>query len=479
MKIGKKNCIYFFACVILLIMLFAMPTPQNYNVVFAITVSTFVFVFFSWYRIEPSLINFYTIFFGSCFVFYYGQYLLYFLTEEYIYRWMSITSTFSAEDTNYTALFVLRCLLILHSAVLLFYRSNRTAKKKSNIASDNIFVNRMTALLFFIVTYIPAMMIGIYKALMITENDYSDLLGYEVVIFGNVLDKIIRILASFAIAAFIYVIIAYKNSRLLKVFSVLILLYVGVYYLSGSRLKATLFLCILLLVKNEYYSKFSRWQSIKMIPLILLLAIVLSGVGAVRSSFSSYDTLGEIVVSILENFKDNNLVYSLLSEFGMTIVVVANVITHCPTYIQFLGGKSYLYSLLYVLPNFLWESDVINSVNTDLVFHSFINRYSGIGSSFIAEVYFNFGVGAYIVMFLYGMGLVWLLYKLKRSLKENNIVSITMNYYILCLLLFSVRSDLYSILRESIYVYVIIKVLQYIAQIIYKKFQKKRSKQVI
>ena len=102
---------------------------------------------------------------------------------------------------------------------------------------------------------------------------------------------------------------------------------------------------------------------------------------------------------------------------------------------------------------------MLQVIDTDSAFHLYINKYSGVGSSFIAEAYYNFGYGSYIVMFIYGMLLAVMMNRLLEGNYKKNVIKSTMVYYALALILFSVRSDLYSILRETIYVLIIIRVL--------------------
>ena len=353
MKTGKINIIFSLISLLILLILF-MINKADYNVVLLIATVTFAFMFYSWIKVA-SILNFYTIFLGSCFVFYYGQYLVYFITGESISRWMSITSNFPASTMNGTAIYILRCILTLHIGILLCYDSKKAKMinaSKQNNSNENcdgglrdIKIHRLASSVFFFVTYIPAMLVGVYKAALTSALNYSELLGYNIHIFGNPIDQIIRLLASFAIASFIYVIISHSGSNRIRLFALLMLLYIGVYYLSGSRLKVTLFILIALLIYNDLFKRISKKQALMMIPIAFVALVVIGGIGATRSSFSTYGSIQGIIGGIFENFAENNIFISLLNEFGMTAVVITNVVAHCPAQVGFLWGKSYLFSL--------------------------------------------------------------------------------------------------------------------------------------
>ena len=471
-KVKRISVIYSLIGLFLLLIIF-IPTNLGYNTVLIIATICFMFMFYSWFKVA-NILNYYTIFLASCFVFYYGQYVVYFITGENITRWMSITSNFPENTMNETAMFILRCVLILHIAVLLFFNSGKAKRVdciRREIGSDKLYketkhlkAHRLASGIFFCITYIPAMLIGVFKAALTSTLNYSDLLGYNVHIFGNPVDQILRLLASFAIAAFIYVIISNRGSRLLKIYTILILLYIGVYYLSGSRLRVTLFILIAVLIYNDLFNKISKMQAFMMIPIAIITLLVIGGIGATRSSFSTYGSMQGIINGIFQNFKENNIFISLLNEFGMTAVVITNVLVHCPNPIGFLWGKSYVFSLLYILPGFIWDEEaMLQVIDTDTAFHGYINKYSGVGSSFIAEAYYNFGYGSYIIVFIYGLFLAVIMNRLLEGNYKKDVIKSSMVYYVLALVLFSVRSDLYNLLRESLYAFIIIKILYMIS----------------
>lgn len=460
LKIKKDNLIYLLGCIIWFIVSFFVP-KSSYNGVLLFATVVIVFILVSWRRTEK-IFNFYTIFICCCAVFYFGQYFVYFITGEEIVRWMSITSSFSKLSMNHTAIFILQCMLILHMGVLLFSHggsNKKRCKTQQRILSQDLYVHKVAATAFFVITYIPAMIVGVVKVISTSVLNYSDLLGYRVQIFGGGLDEIISLLASFSLVAFIYTIIAFMDSPKIKIFIPFILIYIGVYYLSGSRLRVTLFIVIAFVIYNDLYKKITKRQILKLIPIFLIVLITVSGIGAVRGSFSAYGSVGGILEAVVDNFKNNNIIISLLNEFGMTSVVVTNVLEHCPTDVNHIWGESYLFAILYVLPGFVWNDEVmLNIVDTDRAFHTYINKYSGVGSSFIAEAYYNFGYGAYIVMFIYGALLATGMNKISNA-DRNNPIRTALLYYMLTLVLFAVRSDLYSLVRETVYAAIIMKTL--------------------
>ena len=461
MKLKKTNLIFILISMMLLITL-STVTNLSLNMTLLVAGIVIAFMIGSWMKVTKRF-DFYIIFILCCALFYFGQYIVHFITGENITRWMSITENFSPKRMCSTSIFILQCMLAMHIAVLSFYKGSHTRGIGENITCNVTTHNKahkLAATVMFIITYSPAMLIGVYKVALTATMNYSDLLGYEVSIFGGVLDKVLRLLAGFSTAAFLYVIVSFKGSKRIRFFCILIALYCAIYYLSGSRLRVTLFIIIATLMYNDLFHKISGKQVLKLIPIGLILLLIISGVGSVRSSFSSYHSLVDIIQAIFTVKEGNNLLYSFLNEFGMTAVVVANVMEHCPRPMSFIYGKSYLFAFLYLIPNFFRnEHSMIKAVDTDLVFHSYINKYSGVGSSFIAEAYHNFGYGALIVCFIYGTLLAYLMNRLVSGGYKKDVIRTTMVYYILSQVLFSVRSDLYSIVRETVYAWVLISAL--------------------
>ena len=90
--------------------------------------------------------------------------------------------------------------------------------------------------------------------------------------------------------------------------------------------------------------------------------------------------------------------------------------------------------------------------STDEVFKGFINTYgSGIGSSYIAEAYWNFGYFCLIVMFIFGLLLGRLNVSLNKAMSNRDYIKIFMFMYIFVCIAFYVRSDTRTFYRNFVW----------------------------
>jgi oligosaccharide repeat unit polymerase len=124
---------------------------------------------------------------------------------------------------------------------------------------------------------------------------------------------------------------------------------------------------------------------------------------------------------------------------------------NCPVPINHVNGETYFASILRIFPNLFWDVHPVAKVSVDSVFKAFVTPYGGIGSSFIAEAYYNFGYPSIIIMPIIG----WLLYKLfimmSRSALDNDIGKGFLSIYIFSFSLFFIRSDTTPFWRNLVY----------------------------
>jgi oligosaccharide repeat unit polymerase len=116
-------------------------------------------------------------------------------------------------------------------------------------------------------------------------------------------------------------------------------------------------------------------------------------------------------------FSIDNPVVTILSDMGTTMVTVAYTIELVPSFRDFDWGAGYFYSLFSLVPSLFWRLNpaAAHAYSDWLIwFHSPYNaaRGGGLGYSFIAEAYLNFGwVGGPIALgimgLLYGRLTLW------------------------------------------------------------------------
>ena len=77
-------------------------------------------------------------------------------------------------------------------------------------------------------------------------------------------------------------------------------------------------------------------------------------------------------------------------ELGNTQIINTLVYKECPKIIDYAYGTSYFKMLFSMIPN-LWGGVHPSSIDVDSVFSPLYSKTTGLGSSFLAEAYWNFG----------------------------------------------------------------------------------------
>lgn len=203
------------------------------------------------------------------------------------------------------------------------------------------------------------------------------------------------------------------KSRLLFAGSVL---YLFLTMLTGGRIMALMNIVTLGFFYLRIVEKPKGANNFFLLIVGLLLAeyivdIGLSRTGGIGSAQNSMGSLRQLVAKIF-------------GEFGGTGYTSALAIEHVPRDIPYAYGMTYLFSLLYLFPNFGWASWKITSMT---VFTDHLREYtnSGIGGSYIGEAFYNGGYWGLGFILIFGMFLGWFDTKIRRYLIEKNLLKLS------------------------------------------------------
>lgn len=163
-------------------------------------------------------------------------------------------------------------------------------------------------------------------------------------------------------------------------------------------------------------------KSLLMISGLFMLLVVFPVIRLFRdqgtSASFSFETLAETFTSI------DNPVVSILQETGFSMITVSHTLELVPGFRDFDFGVSYFYALLGVIPSLFWPSHptevhgTLSSWLARAVEPGLASTYDnwGLGYSFIAEAYMNFGwIGAPVALALTGFLLGWFVLSADRS----------------------------------------------------------------
>jgi oligosaccharide repeat unit polymerase len=184
----------------------------------------------------------------------------------------------------------------------------------------------------------------------------------------------------------------------------------------------------------------------------VLIAVVFPLVGAVRNTSGKDRSSFEYLT---QNFKtiDNPLVASI-SEMGGSMETVAHTLNFVPAERDYEMGVGYAYAVSTLFPNLFWkihpamEHELPSSWLTWQVDPYTASQGGGLGFSFIAEAYFNFGyIGVPVVLF----GCGYFLSKLARWSRGVRPDRVALVATAACFAIFLVRAELAVVLRGVIW----------------------------
>lgn len=405
----------------------------------------YIFMLYSW-KIISSRIELYILFLLCTYLFYYGRYfLLFFNYSKYIH---GLDDYGTIGFINQVAMFTLLCVEVMHVVYIAF--SCEKSKKvifenwKCTSTAVSIVAWMMFCISFFFSIRVLLMNITntrMYGYAYALQTYYS---GYRVE----------RFFSNFLPGAFVLLFLQYKNKKFARwIISTLLLIYMGLYFLSGSRLQAVLLIFALILVCEYEFVHFNRRRLIKLCVMLIVLCFVLIVISSLRNGIQNSSSVTE-AIKALKNESEDNFITKLLSECGFQIYSIAVVVKNCPSKVPYNYGITYLKGIGQLMPNLFWDQNPFMQESIDTIFAFYLNGGTyGIGSSYIAEAYYNFGYIAILFMPLVG----FLFAKYRNSVeacysgKSKNTMS---RYFLMSIptyVLFYVRSDAVGFLKSLVY----------------------------
>ncbi|WP_290721536.1 MULTISPECIES: O-antigen polysaccharide polymerase Wzy [Exiguobacterium] len=419
-----------------------------------ISIVLWLFIFVTWTIIEKDIINFYSFFLIFIFMFFLGDFFLYAIDFNFNNN-RNITSglvPFSA--IKISLMFLMKFLLIMHFSVLIVYyylnkKGKKVFKEKKQISNKMLEALKIASTIIFVITFIPSFDI-LFRNIYITfTQGYGEIFNsveYSLGGFANIK----RFISSFFIPNLFLMLIVFKNTKYIKLISFIVIIYLGLYFLSGSRINAILIISAFIMIKHYWYSKISKKGYVYLTILLIVMSVLLPLISELRNILFKTGLSQEMFISIFNNLIDQNPIFTSLEESGYTFLVIATVINNVGINVEYLYGMSYMNNVLMIFPNLFWDVHPATSSNTDLAFQDFLTIYGGVGSSFVAEAYYNFGKYSIILAIFFGTIVSHITYKIKSSSENKDVIIFYIYVYASSLLLIYVRSDTVSFLRNMI-----------------------------
>ncbi|MEF9863644.1 MAG: O-antigen polysaccharide polymerase Wzy [Christensenellaceae bacterium] len=452
-----RNVLYSCFAIISLLMVLLF-VPQN-NVlgylenqvcfIATICIASYIIILICIYSCMKS-IGIYFIFVVISFFFFFGQHVLVLLNlEPQVTTFILLSKRISDEAIYETGLLIIRsmCLLTLGYILAIGNSSRKLEVKPTSIYTKEAL--RKSCIIFFLICVIPTC-ITLARNIILTFT-----IGYGTRIIDSQyqlsgISNIFGILASFMPPILIGLFVAKRAND--KWIIPTIVIYLCLYTCQGSRINSFVLIVVFLYLQIKCYNKIKRKTYIKIAMIAIVVIVIFSVVSNVRGQLSTGQSVSSAIASSIKNTMENNALISAISEAGYTFSSTAVVIQHCPNDIAHTYGLSYLSALAYILPNDLTGNFYATVQSTDDAFKGFLNQYGGgIGSSFIAEGYYNFGYLAYLLFFVFGIAMATVEKKFTQSIANGDSRQTFKYMYIFSIIIFYIRSDTRTFFRNYVW----------------------------
>jgi len=448
-----------------------------------LAIISYCMFFLSWWRHYKIKLNFYTIFLAFTLAFFWGQFILLLLGIPLDSGRVLLDGRIPYNKLIETGILILNSMFLLHLGVLfstlkinkyndLFYNNS----EKINVNHKNNDSLKKVGYILLLISILPSFYVLFNNLIITMTQGYGAIFQSEMYTTGG-FNNITRFLSLFTMPSFLMLFITCKNDKSLKYLTILFTVYLSLYFVSGSRMGGLMLLSIMFLVKHYWYKPIKIKEIATKYIFIFIIGITLmSTISEVRNIFFLQDSIRGTFVDGVKNVFLNNPIFSILREMGFTFIATATVITYSPSVVPYAYGQSYINSVLMIFPNLFWDVHPAALTNTDIVFKNFYTQYGGIGSSFIAEAYWNFGYFSIILALVFGVIIGTLTKQMAKYAANRNTRMFFLVVYALQVILTYVRSDTITFWRNFTYYGVLPVIVAWLLSHFYKSSRVRQIK---
>lgn len=360
-----------------------------------------------------------------------------------------------------TSIFCLVIIFLFVVGVLISYKDVNASKDMKDYHEHYyIYCKPIGFILLFL--SLPFMLyLDITKILASISGGYQAIFDIEKPGFFGILSYLF-------LPAIILLLFAYKDNKFtVRVIFILTVLYKIMTMLGGQRGYAVVFIIVLSYIFVSKVQRISLRNSILYTFIAYFILNILSVIKSIRGiSDKNFGTLSNAFSETLEN----NIIFKTLEEFGGTLYTTSLALSYYPDTLSNLHGSGYFFPLLTVFPN---VGGILNQFTDNNWAVQLSSLVPGIGGSFIAEIYVNFGqYFSYLFPILLGMLMGKLSYIYEQKVKYNHYLIISMYAITFSMSLLWVRGSFEILVRNTIWPAIMIYLLYFILK---NTFRKKAS----
>lgn len=173
---------------------------------------------------------------------------------------------------------------------------------------------------------------------------------------------------------------------------------------------------------------------------------ILTTIGSIR--LGNLSSMSDFFSYYLQNNKENSVIYSTLSGFGLTFFSVVGIVNTIPSILPYQWGLSFYGAIPSLLPIGWLFGDFFRQVSITNV----VNKITGypVGASLIGDSYANFGILSIFFLIIFGRVLTKIF-----QFKAGNSLLIAKYYSLFYILINLVRGSFFESFRSAFVVYFI------------------------
>ncbi|HVO71373.1 MAG TPA: O-antigen polysaccharide polymerase Wzy [Aggregatilineaceae bacterium] len=371
----------------------------------ALVTISLVWILWSWHFVRGTLFEPYPLFMLSAGLFNGGQALLevFGLNTEGI-----LNGHVSPEVVTSAVYLVALSLLALHTGALLALKNPGSRATRCCDTMERRRATRLAGWLLLGAAAVPTFTLLSSSLSVVFDYGYLGLYRYQ-----NTMSTA-QAMSAFFVPGVIFLLAGSKQHRWLQGVSVILAAaYAVIYLFLGARGSAAMG-CIAVAWVFD--------RSIRKIPRSLIFGLAVVALMVFSLVRETRGASGRDRLSLSDQFEAlsnmENPISSSISEMGNSLVTVTHTLQLVPATREFDYGVSYLYAALAVVPNIGWEvhPSIAHGLLSDWLIRTVdpvvASAGGGLGFSFIAEAYLNFGwFGGPFFLALIGYTVCWIFSK--------------------------------------------------------------------
>lgn len=392
------------------------------------------------------------------FVFSFGQVFLKGLIPAYEFKVVDISNRVEGSLYIKTIYYCFNIIFLFMLGVL-FSSLNRKSLKKFNYHLKYINYCKPIGFLLLIISLPFTLYIDISNLIASFSNGYLS-------IYEKGYPGFFRTFSDLLLPAIILLLFGYKGKKNIpELIFLSAIIYKAGTMIAGQRGYAIIFIIVLFYI---YVSAIKRFNVKNMIFIALGSIFLMNMLVVIKQIRGLTDKNFELIISSFVYGFQNNVILLFMEEFGATIYTPALSLYYYPDIIDYLNGSVYYLSFTTIFPNI---GGILGNFITAFSWPATLASYvSGIGGSFIAELYVNFGGFSYLAAIISGLSVGIFSNVFINRLKSNDYLFVAIYSVLFSMILWWIRASFDFLIRSTFWPLAII----YFCYFILKQFGVKR-----